>query len=413
MNYPEMNTLFKTLVRQLQDIVPQVELARGKEACVMQETQDDDIVLKKIDETFIKVYKNLEMSMRSASQLFKICPHPLIDEIIHKLAELNYSPLPVVCEDMETKKASLQEGYVEEYINHNKDALVAINQLSKELSNVSPAFLVSQQLRNVIGKIGALGSRFAAHEYSKEDGFPGPFDMIRNSIGELLDVIKSAQEVCIHLSDDTTTVLIKLYHRVSDTKDLVSRNLFKGETPVQRLGSIQDNLSQAYKKIEIDYRDFLEESAVKFELGHIKLVGIAEAGQKNNYSNEGTTTPAESVTQSPKKPAEPGPAASSGEAGKTNKPKKKLKPQKKNRKTKLKIDEGGLTAWLNGKSHKITERQKNFLKELLNKKGEWVSGKKLRKDIDERVDKIKNSLPSPIKKLIKSHTRDGYRLVLK
>ena len=105
MNYPEMNTLFKTLVRQLQDIVPQVELARGKEACVMQETQDDDIVLKKIDETFIKVYKNLEMSMRSASQLFKICPHPLIDEIIHKLAELNYSPLPVVCEDMETKKA--------------------------------------------------------------------------------------------------------------------------------------------------------------------------------------------------------------------------------------------------------------------------------------------------------------------
>ena len=281
MNYHEMNTMIKKLVGQLQNIMPQVELARGKEACVMQETQDAAIVEKEIDETF-KVYNNnIGMSRKSAFQLFDVCRHPLIEEIIHKLNELDYSPSPAAWINNETKKASLQEGYVEEYINHNKDALIAINRLSKELSNVSPPFLVSQQLRNVIGKIGALGSRFAAHEYSKKEGFPGPFDMIRNKIGGLLDVIKSAQEVCIHLSDDTTTVLVKIYHRVSDTKDLVNRNLSKGETPVQRLESIQDDLSQAFKKIEMDYRDLLEESAVKFEIDHIKLAGIAETVPAN------------------------------------------------------------------------------------------------------------------------------------
>jgi hypothetical protein len=92
---------------------------------------------------------------------------------------------------------------------------------------------------------------------------------------------------------------------------------------------------------------------------------------------------------------------------------KTSKQQKKNRKTKLKIDEGGLNARLNGKSYKITDRQMDFLKELLNKREMWVSGKTLRKHNDERVDKIKNSLPSPIRKLIQSHTRNGYRLVLK
>ena len=53
MNNNEINTMIMRLVEQLQKITPQLELARGKEAWVMQETQDSEIIDEKIDKVFV------------------------------------------------------------------------------------------------------------------------------------------------------------------------------------------------------------------------------------------------------------------------------------------------------------------------------------------------------------------------
>lgn len=278
MDYSEINTMIKRLVEQLQNITPQLELARGKEAWVMQETQDSEIVEEKIEEVFVAVYKNIEMSMKIAVQLQDICPHPLVKETIDQLHNLNYSPLPMCTRDLETKKASLWKGYVEDYIDNTKDTLVAINRLSQELSEVSLSLFISQRLRNIIGEIGVLRGQFAAYEYSGID-FPNPYDIIKRKIARLLNDIKSAQEICIQVSKNAAATLIKLYHSFSDVKGLVNRNFSKGETPPQKLNSIQDDLSQFFKIIEMKYQDLLEELAVEFELDHIKFVKSVEAEQ--------------------------------------------------------------------------------------------------------------------------------------
>jgi len=296
MDYSEINTMIKRLVEQLQNITPQLELARGKEAWVMQETQDSEIVEEKIEEVFVAVYKNIEMSMKIAVQLQDICPHPLIKETIDQLHNLNYSPLPMCMKDLETKKASLWKGYVEDYIDNTKDTLVAINRLSQELSEVSLSLFISHRLRNIIGEIGVLRGQFAAYEYSGID-FPNPYDIIKRKIARLLNDIKSAQEICIQVSKNAAATLIKLYHSFSDVKGLVNRNFSKGETPIQKLKSIQDDLSQAFKKIEMEYRDLLEEFAVEFEVAHIKFVKSAEAEQSASQKPAGAGQENEDVLQ--------------------------------------------------------------------------------------------------------------------
>jgi len=273
MDYHKINTMIKALVEQMQNIVPQLELARGKEAIVMQEEQDSEIVEEASKEAFSKFLRIVGLAQKTACQLFDIFSHSLIEDTRNCLCSLDCSLSGVGYTNRETGKTFLLEGHIEGYLNTNKENLATLRRLSQELSKVSPAFLISQELRNVILEIRALGSRFAAHEYSKIDGFPGPYDMIRGKITGLLNDIKSTQEICIQVSEDATTALIKLYHRVSDVKSMVNRNFSKGETSKQKLKSIQDDLSQAFKKLEMDYRDLLEDLAVEFELNHL---GLAE-----------------------------------------------------------------------------------------------------------------------------------------
>ena len=68
---------------------------------------------------------------------------------------------------------------------------------------------------------------------------------------------------------------------------MVNRNFCKGETLPQKLKSIQDDLSQAFKKIEMKYRELLEEFAVEFKVAHIKFVTSAEAEQSASQKPAG------------------------------------------------------------------------------------------------------------------------------
>ncbi len=204
--------------------------------------------------------------------------------------------------DNNTGRASLQEGYIEDYINCKKDTLATLRQLSQELSEISPPLVIWQ---NIISEIRSIGSQSATHKYSRIEGPPGPYNKIREEIAGLLNDIESAQKICIQVSENATTALVKLHHRVSDTKDLVNRNFCKGETPPQKLKSIQDDLSQAFKKIEMEYRDLLEEFAVEFKVAHIKFVTSAEAeqsaSQKPARAGQGNTVKnlAEKTGQTP------------------------------------------------------------------------------------------------------------------
>ena len=76
----------------------------------------------------------------------------------------------------------------------------------------------------------------------------------------------------------------------------------------------------------------------------------------------------------------------------------------------LSVDRERLGAICGGKSYSITERQAEFLEKLAEKPGVWIAGSQLKNDYRERLDKVKNSLPKAILKLIDSHTRNGYRL---
>ena len=276
MNYCEINEIIKNLLGQLQDLKPQLELARGKEAWVMQEGQDSEIVEVASKEAFNKFLRIIGSAQKNAHRLFDIIPNPLIENILGNLWSLD-QPLSAVCfMDNNTGQASLQEGYIEDYINCKKDALTTLRQLSQELSEISSPLVIWQ---NIISEIRSIGSQSATHKYSRIEGPPGPYNKIREEIAGLLNDIESAQKICIQVSENATTALVKLHHRVSDTKDLVNRNFCKGETPPQKLESIQDDLSQAFKKIEMEYRDLLEEFAVEFEVAHIKFVTSAEAEQ--------------------------------------------------------------------------------------------------------------------------------------
>ena len=292
MNYPKINEIIKKLLGQLQDLKPQLELARGKEAWVMQEGQDSEIVEDASKEAFNKFLRIIGSAQKNAHRLFDIIPNPLIENILGNLWSLD-QPLSAVCfMDNNTGQASLQEGYIEDYINCKKDALATLRQLSQELSEISPPLVIWQ---NIISEIRSIGSQSATHKYSKIEGPPGPYNKIREEIAGLLNDIESAQKICIQVSENATTALVKLHHRVSDTKDLVNRNFCKGETPPQKLKSIQDDLSQAFKKIEMEYRDLLEEFAVEFEVAHIKFVTSAEAeqsaSQKPAGKGQGTKSP--------------------------------------------------------------------------------------------------------------------------
>lgn len=76
----------------------------------------------------------------------------------------------------------------------------------------------------------------------------------------------------------------------------------------------------------------------------------------------------------------------------------------------LSIDKQRMEAFYDGVPHSITERQADFLEKLLENPGVWIGGSELKSNYHERLDKVKNSLPEPILKLIESHTRKGYRL---
>jgi len=284
MNYSEINEIIKNLLGQLQDLKPQLELARGKEAWVMQEDQDSEIVEEASKEAFNKFLRIIGSAQKNAHRLFDIIPNPLIENILGNLWSLD-QPLSAVCfMDNNTGQASLQEGYIEDYINCKKDALTTLRQLSQELSEISPPLVIWQ---NIISEIRSIGSQSATHKYSRIEGPLGPYNKIREEIAGLLNDIESAQKICIQVSENATTALVKLHHRVSDTKDLVNRNFCKGETPPQKLKSIQDDLSQAFKKIEMEYRDLLEEFAVEFEVAHIKFVKSAEAEQSSSQKPAG------------------------------------------------------------------------------------------------------------------------------
>jgi hypothetical protein len=294
MNYHKINEIIKKLLGQLQDLKPRLELARGKEAWVMQEGQDSEIVEVASKEAFNKFLRIIGSAQKNAHQLFDIIPNPLIENILGNLWSLD-QPLSAVCfMDNNTGQASLQEGYIEDYINCKKDALATLRQLSQELSEISPPLVIWQ---NIISEIRSIGSQSATHKYSKIEGPPGPYNKIREEIAGLLNYIESAQKICIQVSENATTALVKLHHRVSDTKDLVDRNPSKGETPIQKLESIQDDLSQAFKKIEMEYRDLLEEFAVEFKVAHINFVTSAEAeqsaSQKPARAGQGNNEPAE------------------------------------------------------------------------------------------------------------------------
>jgi len=283
MNYCEINEIIKNLLGQLQDLKPQLELARGKEAWVIQEDQDSEIVEEASKEAFNKFLRIIGLAQKNAHRLFDIIPNPLIENILGNLWSLD-QPLSAVCfMDNNTGQASLQEGYIEDYINCKKDALTTLRQLSQELSEISPPLVIWQ---NIISEIRSIGSQSATHKYSRIEGPPGPYNKIREEIAGLLNDIESAQKICIQVSENATTALVKLHHRVSDMKDLVNRNFCKGETP-QKLKSIQDDLSQAFKKIEMEYRDLLEEFAVEFEVAHIKFVTSAEAEQSASQKPAG------------------------------------------------------------------------------------------------------------------------------
>ncbi|MFC1676179.1 hypothetical protein ACFL3G_03835 [Planctomycetota bacterium] len=172
MNYSEINEIIKNLLGQLQDIKPQLELARGEEAWVMQEDQDSEIVGEASKEAFNKFLSIIGSAQKNACQLFDIIPHPLIEDIRVNLWSLD-QPLQAVCfMDKNTGQASLQEGYIEDYINFKKDTLATLRQLSQELSEISPALVVWQ---NIIREIDSIGSKSAAYKYSSIEAPPGPY----------------------------------------------------------------------------------------------------------------------------------------------------------------------------------------------------------------------------------------------
>ncbi len=61
------------------------------------------------------------------------------------------------------------------------------------------------------------------------------------------------------------------------------------------------------------------------------------------------------------------------------------------------------------KWYNISDSQTAVLKVLFDAQGKWVQGKLL-KDINERPDKIIKAMRGPVKKLIESHKRNGYRV---
>ncbi len=65
-----------------------------------------------------------------------------------------------------------------------------------------------------------------------------------------------------------------------------------------------------------------------------------------------------------------------------------------------------------GKTHRLTLRQVDFLESLCKQPGVWIPGSQIKRRYDERLDKVKSKLPAPIRKLIESHTVNGYRLNL-
>jgi hypothetical protein len=65
-----------------------------------------------------------------------------------------------------------------------------------------------------------------------------------------------------------------------------------------------------------------------------------------------------------------------------------------------------------GKTYPVTSRQVDFLEALRRQPGAWVSGSQVKRRYEERLDKVKSKLPAPIRKLIESHTVNGYRLKL-
>jgi hypothetical protein len=64
------------------------------------------------------------------------------------------------------------------------------------------------------------------------------------------------------------------------------------------------------------------------------------------------------------------------------------------------------------KAYRVTQRQVDFLEVLCKQPSAWVPGSQIKRRYEERLDKVKNKLPAPIRKLIESHTVNGYRLNL-
>jgi len=78
----------------------------------------------------------------------------------------------------------------------------------------------------------------------------------------------------------------------------------------------------------------------------------------------------------------------------------------------LTVDRERSEATYRDKTYPITLRQLDLLEVLCKQPGAWVSGSQIKRHYDERLDKVKNKLPAPIRKLIESHTVNGYRLNL-
>ncbi len=267
MNCSELNDAIKKLAEQLQRIDPLLDIARGKEARIMQETTEADTVEDEIEIPLAKVYEIIRSSGAVAREILETVYHPLIEKVVFELQSLEGLPAPHATMRPDNT-ASLHEGYIESYINLNIDGLAEIRRLSNELSNVSLYLLTSQQLRNVIEKINRIVTKCIDYAYSKID-YPNPYDLIRREISELLNVIEMTQKLCAYVSKSDLKVFIRLHHSISDAQKMVNRGFRKGETPPKKLTSIQDELSQAFENIANEYMTLLEELAVQFEADHV------------------------------------------------------------------------------------------------------------------------------------------------
>jgi hypothetical protein len=71
-----------------------------------------------------------------------------------------------------------------------------------------------------------------------------------------------------------------------------------------------------------------------------------------------------------------------------------------------KLDEPKSRVRVDAKWYDVTDEAKRMLKILFEAKGAWIQGK----NIGGRPDKIRNAMPKPVKQIVESHRRNGYRI---